>query len=138
MEAFFFALLTAFIWGLVPFLEKIGLSSVDPTAAYLVRCLGVFLGAIIVICFTPQLPSIGKIGVKSTIFLILAGILAGFVAQVVFYKALKMGEISRIVLITSSYPIFTFLMGWLFLGEEVTVPKVMGMLLIMGGLYLLK
>lgn len=138
MEAFLLALLTAFIWGFVPFLEKIGLGSVDPMAAYLVRCLGVFLGAVIVICFIPQFPSIGKMGIKSVTFLVLAGILAGFVAQVVFYKALKTGEISRIVLITSSYPVFTFLMGWLFLGEEVTVSKVMGMLLIMGGLFLLK
>ncbi len=138
MDAFFFALLTAFIWGFVPFLEKVGLSSVDPTSAYLVRSLGVFLGVIIVICFTPQFPSLGKMGAKSIVFLILAGILAGFVAQVVFYKALKTGEISRIVLITSCAPLFTFLLGWLFLGEEVTVSKVLGMLLIMGGLFLLK
>lgn len=44
METFFLALLTAFIWGFVPFLEKVGLSSVEPTAAYLVRCSGVFSG----------------------------------------------------------------------------------------------
>ena len=34
METFFFALLTAFIWGFVPFLEKIGLSSVEPAAIF--------------------------------------------------------------------------------------------------------
>ncbi|MDG6028073.1 MAG: hypothetical protein E3K40_15510 [Candidatus Brocadia sp.] len=60
MEAFFLALLTAFIWGFVPFLEKIGLSSVEPTTAYLVRCSGVLLGVVILLAFTPQFPSFVK------------------------------------------------------------------------------
>lgn len=77
-------------------------------------------------------------GVKSIFFLIFAGILAGVVAQLVFYKALKMGEISRVIPITSCYPLFTFLLGWIFLGEEVTLSKVAGMLLILGGILLLK
>jgi transporter family protein len=138
MEAFFLALLTAFIWGFVPFLEKIGLTSVEPTAAYLVRCSGVIIGAVMVICFYNPFPSIGKMGVKSVFFLVLAGILAGFVAQLVFYKALKTGEISRIIPITSCYPLFTFLLGWMFLGEDVTLSKAIGMLLILGGIFLLK
>jgi transporter family protein len=138
MEAFFLALLTAFIWGFVPFLEKVGLTSVEPTAAYLVRCSGVFLGVVIIIAFTPQFPSFGKMGIKSIFFLVLAGVLAGFVAQVVFYKALKAGEISRIIPITSCYPLFTFLLGWIFLDEEVTLSKLIGMLLILGGILLLK
>jgi transporter family protein len=138
METFIFALLTAFIWGFVPFLEKLGLSSTEPAAAYLVRSTGVFLGVAITVCFTPHISSIGKMGVKSILLLMLAGILAGFVAQIVFYKALKTGEISRIVLITSCAPVFTFILGCLFLGEEITFSKVMGMLLILGGLLLLK
>lgn len=138
METFFLALLTAFIWGFVPFLEKLGLSSVEPSTAYVVRCTGVILGAIITICLYNPLPSIGKMGFKPIFFLILAGILAGFVAQLVFYKALKTGEISRIIPITSCYPLFTFVLGWVFLGEDVTVSKVIGMLLIMGGILLLR
>ncbi len=138
MEAFILALLTAFIWGFVPFLEKVGLASVDPTAAYLVRCTGIFLGIGILISFTPQFPSFAGMGMKSVFFLVLAGILAGVVAQLVFYKALKLGEISKIIPITSCYPLFSFLLGWIFLGEEVTLAKVLGMLLILGGILLLK
>ncbi|MBE7446889.1 MAG: EamA family transporter [Planctomycetia bacterium] len=138
METLILALLTAFIWGFVPFLEKVGLSSVEPTAAYLIRCSGVFLGVAMIIAFTPQFPSFRKMDVKSIFFLVLAGILAGVVAQLVFYKALKMGEISRIIPITSCYPLFTFLLGWIFLGEQVTMSKVIGMLLILGGIFLLK
>ncbi len=138
MEAFSLALLTAFIWGFVPFLEKVGLSSVEPTAAYLVRCSGVFLGVVILIAFTPQFPSFGKMGIKSVFFLVLAGVLAGVVAQLIFYKALKAGDISMIIPITSCYPLFTFLLGWIFLGEEITLSKVVGMFLILGGILLLK
>ncbi|GAB62362.1 conserved hypothetical protein [Candidatus Jettenia caeni] len=138
MKAFLLALLTAFIWGVVPFLEKIGLSSVEPTTAYLVRCSGILIGMVIALSYTPDFSSFGKMGIQSISFLVLAGILAGFVAQVVFYKALKIGEISRIIPVTSCYPLFTFILGWVFLGEEVTLSKVMGMLLILGGLFLLK
>ncbi|MBV6518820.1 MAG: hypothetical protein DCC43_01975 [Candidatus Brocadia sp.] len=138
MEAFFLALLTAFIWGFVPFLEKVGLSSVEPTAAYLVRCSGVFLGVVILIAFTPQFPSFGKMGIKAIFFLVLAGILAGVVAQLVFYKALKTGEISKIIPVTCCYPVFSFLLGWIFLGEEITLSKAVGVLLILGGILLLK
>ncbi|MBI5308867.1 MAG: EamA family transporter [Planctomycetes bacterium] len=138
MEAFLLALLTALIWGFVPFLEKVGLSSVHPTTAYLIRSSGVFLGVVAVVAFTPHASSLGKEGMKSIILLVLAGILAGFVAQIVFYKALKLGEISRIVRIVSCSPLFTFFLGWLFLGEEVTLSKSIGILLVLGGLFLLR
>lgn len=138
MEAFLLALFTAFIWGLVPFLEKIGLSSVEPAAAYLVRCTGVIIGVVIVISFTPDLSILGKMGIKSILFLVLAGILAGFVAQVVFYKALKIGEVTKILPITSCYPLFTFILGWIFLDEQITISRAIGAILILGGLFLLK
>ncbi|HHT9138616.1 MAG TPA: EamA family transporter [Candidatus Wunengus sp. YC60] len=70
--------------------------------------------------------------------LILASILTGFVVQLASYKVLKIDEISRIIPITSCYPLFTFLLGWMFLGENVTLSKVIGMLLILGGIFLLK
>ncbi|MDR4509370.1 MAG: EamA family transporter [Candidatus Brocadiaceae bacterium] len=138
MDPFFLALLTALIWGFVPFLEKIGLSSVEPSTAYIVRSFGVFLGVGIVLILTPGFSSIGKIGIRSVSLLILAGILAGFVAQLVFFKAIKTGEISRVVPITSCAPLFAFIFGWIFLGEAITFSKIMGMLLILGGLLLLK
>ncbi len=138
MEVYFLALLTAFIWGFVPFLEKVGLSSVEPTAAYVVRCTGVMLGAGIIMFTQSPFSAISKMGFKSISFLILAGLLAGFVAQVVFYKALKTGEVSRIIPITCCYPLFTFILGWMFLGEEVTLSRVIGMFLVLGGIFLLK
>ncbi|KAB2836303.1 MAG: EamA family transporter, partial [Candidatus Brocadia sp.] len=55
-----------------------------------------------------------------------------------FYTALKAGDISTIIPVTSCYPLFSFLLGWIFLGEEITLSKVAGMLLILGGILLLK
>jgi transporter family protein len=138
MESFLFALLAAFIAGFAPFLEKLGLSSVEPTAAYLIRCSAIILGAIIVITFTPSLVSMEKMETKSIFFLFLSGFLTGFVGQLVFYKALKLGEVSRIIPITSCYPLFTFIFSWIFLGEAITLYKVLGMLLILMGILLLR
>ncbi|MCR4293139.1 MAG: EamA family transporter [Candidatus Kuenenia sp.] len=138
MEPYYLAIITAILWGTVAFLEKVGLSSVEPMTAYIVRSSGVFIGVIIIVLFTSNLSAVGRMGIKSICCLVLAGLLAGFIAQVIFFKAIKTGEISKIVPITSSAPLFTFLFGCIFLGEEVTFSKVMGMLLILGGLMLLR
>ena len=96
METFFLALLTAFIWGFVPFLEKIGLSSVEPTAAYLVRCSGVVIGAVMVICFYSPFPSIERWGSNPS-FPRPCRRFGGVCGTVGFLQGAQDGEISRII-----------------------------------------
>ena len=103
-----------------------GLSSVHPTTAYVIRSSGVFLGVVAVVAFTPHAYSLGKVGMKSIILLVLAGILAGFVAQIVFYKALKLGEISRIVPIVSCAPLFTFFWDGFFWEKKLPCRRLWG------------
>jgi bacterial/archaeal transporter family protein len=140
LSAFGWALLASFCWGFAPLLEKAGLrGTVDPALGVFVRSLGVLLGAL---CFLPALPKISgrfaDLTMRNWIFLCLGGIVASIIGQLCFYRALKTGEVSRVVPIGASYPVLAFLLGTLFLGESINLAKVGGIVLVMVGVYLLR
>ncbi len=138
MNAFLWAVLTACIWGVVPILEKIGLTHTSPVTGLFYRSLGVFFGFVFLGFFMISPSEIRAVSLKSALFLILGGFLASFVAQLVFYHALKVGEVSKVVPISASYPLIAFLLAVLFLGESFTLMRGVGVLLIIGGIWALR
>ncbi|MFC1592602.1 EamA family transporter [Candidatus Omnitrophota bacterium] len=138
MTAFIWALLAACIWGIVPLLEKIGLAKAEPLAGLFYRSMGVIIGLLLlgVFMFKPQ--EIKAVDLRSASFLILGGFLASIVAQICFYNSLKIGEVSRVVPISGSYPLIAFVLGVLFLGESISLIKTGGVLLIVLGIWALK
>lgn len=140
MTAFTWALLAAFCWGLAPLLEKAGLHGrIDPALGVFIRSLGVFLGIIGFLPFLPKLSShLPQVTARQWAFLMLGGILASIVGQLCFYRALKLGEVSRVVPIGAAYPVIACLLGIFFLHESVTPGKALGILLVVAGTLLLK
>lgn len=138
MNAFTWAILTACIWGVVPLLEKFGLSRVDALTGLFYRCLGVLIGLFLLgtVILKPQ--QIKSADLRSVAWLILGGFLASCVGQIAFYKGLKAGEVSRIVPISGSYPLVTFILGILFLGEAISWVKFLGIILVTMGIWALK
>ncbi len=140
LSAFTWALLASFCWGFAPLLEKVGLRGhTDPVIGVFVRSLGVMLGAL---CFLPILPRLAgrfsDLTPRNWIFLCLGGLVASIIGQLCFYRALKIGDVSRVVPIGASYPVLAFLFGVLFLGESLTWGKAGGIVLVMAGVYLLR
>jgi len=138
MNAFWWAILAAVIWGCVPILEKTGLVRATPFVGLFYRSLGVIIGILILSLFMVKPQELKTIDLKSASFLILGGFLASFVAQLCFYQSLKVGEISRVVPVSGTYPLFAFLLGVLLLGEVMTLSKLFGVLLIVAGVIFLK
>ena len=138
MTAFGWALLTACIWGVVPILEKIGLSDTNPFVGLFYRSLGVIFGLLVFGFFILNPTEIRSVNIKSALLLILGGFLASFVAQLVFYHGLKIGEVSKVVPISASYPLIAFLLAILFLGETFSLLKGLGVVLIICGIWALK
>ncbi|HNX90465.1 MAG TPA: EamA family transporter [Candidatus Omnitrophota bacterium] len=138
MDAFLWALLTAFIWGGVPLLEKAGLSRIDPVVGLFYRCLGVVIGVVCLSIFVVKPVHMKTADLKSIIFLVLAGFLASFVAQVTFYQGLKVGEVSKVVPISAMYYVISFVLGIVVLKESVTPAKVLGIIMMIGGAWLIK
>ena len=138
MNAFIWALLAASIWGIVPLLEKLGLAKVEPLVGVFYRSLGVVAGLLLLGAFMLKPQQIKAIDLRSAGFLILGGFLASILAQICFYNSLKIGEVSRVVPISGSYPLIAFMLGMLILGESVSLIKAAGALLIVLGIWALK
>jgi transporter family protein len=75
---------------------------------------------------------------RSWIYLCLGGFIASVVGQLCFYRALKIGDVSRVVPVGASYPVTACLLGILLLREPVTAAKSVGILLVVSGTFLLR
>jgi transporter family protein len=137
---FIWALLAALCWGIAPLFEKIGLrGSIDPSVAVFVRSLGVMLGALGFLPFWSKVgPEIAALPMRGWVYIILGGIFASIFGQICFYRALKLGEMSRVVPIGASYPLIAFILGITVMKEPLTAGKTLGVMLVMTGLYLLR
>jgi len=139
MNAFLLALVAASIWGVVPLIEKLGMAKVaDPLVGLFYRCLGVIIGLVLLSTMVLKPHQIRSIDARSAGMFVLAGFLASIVAQVAFYHGLKAGEISRVVPIAGSFPLITAALGILILGEAVVPTKIIGILLVIAGIWTLK
>jgi len=139
MKAFYFALMTAVVGGIVPILEKMGVARIAPLAGVFIRSCGVVIGIFIMAIFNNQAVRIALKADPRTIFLlVLGGFMASIVGQIFFYNALKIGEASKVVPIAGIYPLVAFLLGVIFLGETFTAVKLGGVIFVVLGLFLLR
>lgn len=139
MKAFYFALMTAVVWGIVPILEKMGVARIAPLAGVFIRSCGVVIGIFIMAIFNNQAVRIALKADPRTIFLlVLGGFMASIVGQIFFYNALKIGEVSKVVPIAGIYPLVAFLLGVIFLGETFTAVRLGGVAFVVLGLFLLR
>ncbi len=139
MKVYYFALLTALVWGIAPILEKLGLSKIQPLSALLIRSLGIAIGALLLIIFRSQtLKGALAADGRTFVYLLLGGILASFLGQIFFYHALKSGQISQVVPLAACYPLVAFFIAVLFLHEQVTIQKAIGIICVISGVLLLK
>jgi bacterial/archaeal transporter family protein len=138
MTAFWWAVLAASMWGVAPMLEKAGLAQAQPMAGLFYRCVGVMIGMVLVGTVLVKPEEIKSVDMRSAAFLVAGGFLASIMGQIFFYRALKAGEISKMVLVAGSYPVITFLIGIFFMNESLTLQKALGAFLVMAGLIFLK
>ena len=138
MSYYWLAILTSAIWGIAPILEKTGLAKVAPLTGLFYRSLGVVLGLILLAFFMVKPQEIKSADLRSVAFIMAGGFLASFLAQILFYHSLKIGDVSKVVPISGSYPLVAFVLGIIFLGEAVTPVKIAGCLCVIFGIWLLK
>ena len=139
MNWFIWSLLTALTWGCVPLFEKFGLLKIDPLVGIFYRCLGVVVGIVVLMFWQWR-------AIKSSLaewpsglwFLVLGGFLASVVGQIFFYHGLKTGEASKVVPLAGAYPLISFILAIIFLGEKLTLGKALGLGFILIGIFFLR
>ena len=124
-----FALLSAIFAALTSILAKIGIEGVDSNLATAIRTVVVVGMAWIMVFITHAQNGLSTIGKKSWIFLILSGLATG-ASWLCYYKALQMGETSKVVPIDKLSVVITLVLAFVFLHEQFTAKSILGCILI--------
>ena len=129
---FVFALLSAVFAALTSILAKVGIEGVNSNLATALRTLVVLAMAWLMVFITNAQGGIGAISRKSWLFLILSGLATG-ASWLCYYKALQIGEASKVVPIDKLSIVITLLLAWTFLHEQVNAKSIFGCLRIVAG-----
>lgn len=127
-----FALLSAIFAALTSILAKVGIDGVNSNLATAIRTCVVVLMAWLMVFITNAQDGISQISRKSWIFLILSGLATG-ASWLCYYKALQMGEASKVVPIDKLSVVFTLVLAFVFLHEKFTAKSAIGCVLIAAG-----
>ena len=133
---FIFAVLSAIFAALTSILAKIGIEGVNSNLATAIRTVVVVGMAWIMVFVTNTQSGISEISKKSWIFLILSGVATG-ASWLCYYRALQVGDASKVVPIDKLSVVITLVLAFVFLHEEFTIKSLAGCVLIGAGTILL-
>lgn len=129
---FVFALLSAVFAALTSILAKIGIDGVNSNLATAIRTVVVVVMAWGMVFLTNAQSGLSEISRKSWIFLILSGLATG-ASWLCYYRALQIGEASKVVPVDKLSVVITLVLAYLFLHEQFTMKSVIGCILIGAG-----
>lgn len=129
---FIFALGSAVFAALTSILAKIGIDGVNSNLATAIRTMVVVGMAWVMVFLTNSQGGIFTIGKKSWLFLILSGLATG-ASWLCYYKALQIGEASKVVPVDKLSVVITLALAFIFLHEKFTVKSLIGCVLITAG-----
>lgn len=126
---FILALLSAVFAALTSILAKIGIDGVNSNLATAIRTVVVVVMAWGMVFLTNTQKGLMEIGTKSWIFLILSGLATG-ASWLCYYKALQIGDASKVVPVDKMSVVITLILAFVFLHEQFTYKSVIGCILI--------
>lgn len=135
MKAVVFAILSALVWGTAPLIFKLGLrGEIPPLVGIFFHNLTAALFALLSMLllregFSYPLRDIAVIS--------FGGFVSGFLGLLLYYKAIKVGEVSVVAPIVASSPLWASLFAFMLLGESFTLYKLVGTLLVVFGVILI-
>lgn len=127
-----FAVLSAVFAALTSILAKIGIEGVNSNLATAIRTIVVVIMAWGMVFLTHAQNGLAEISKKSWIFLILSGLATG-ASWLCYYKALQMGDASKVVPIDKLSVVITLILAFGFLHEQFTTKSLIGCILIGAG-----
>ena len=133
---FVLALLSEVFAALTSILAKIGIDGVNSNLATAIRTVVVVAMAWLMVFITGAQGGISEISRKSWIFLILSGLATG-ASWICYYKALQVGEASKVVPVDKLSVVITLVLAFIFLNEKITLKSGIGCALIGAGTLLM-
>lgn len=130
------AVLSAVFAALTSILAKVGIDGVNSNLATALRTGVVLIMAWAMVFITNAQGGISSISRKSWIFLILSGLATG-ASWLCYYKAIQLGDVSKVVPIDKLSVIITLVLAFIFLHEKVNAKSIIGCVLIAAGTLLM-
>lgn len=127
-----FAFLSAIFAALTSILAKVGIEGVNSTLATAIRTVVVLAMSWGMVFVMNVQNGLGEISRKSWLFLILSGLATG-ASWLCYYRALQLGEASKVVPIDKLSVVITLILAFVFLHEQFTVKALIGAVLITAG-----
>ena len=131
-----FAILSSVFASLTSILAKAGIEGVNSNLATAIRTAVVLVMSWGMVFLTNAQKGIGQISQKSWLFLILSGLATG-ASWLCYYKALQIGEASKVVPIDKLSVVLTLVLAFVFLHEQFTAKSLIGCVLIGAGTLLM-
>ena len=131
-----FAILSSLFAALTSILAKVGIEGVNSNLATAIRTVVVVVMAWGMVFLTNAQKGLDEINNRSWLFLILSGLATG-ASWLCYYKALQIGEASKVVPIDKLSVVITLVLAFVFLHEQVTAKSVLGCILIGAGTLLM-
>lgn len=128
----FYALMSAVFAALVSILAKIGIKNINSNLATAIRTVVVLIMAWGIVLLTGKHKELSTLTNKNWRFLFYSGLATG-ASWLFYFKALQMGEASKVAPIDKLSVVITMIMAFLFLGEAITVKTAIGGILIAAG-----
>ena len=132
MSWLFFAILSAIFASLTAIFGKIGVSKIDSNVATAARSVIMAIAIVGLVISQGKFSEIFKFSSSTTIFVILSAI-AGAASWLAYFRALQLGQASQVAPIDKLSIVFTLVLAALFLGEKLTILKVVGIVMILLG-----
>lgn len=125
----FFAFGSAILAGLTAVLAKCGIRQTDSDAATAIRTVVVLLFSWLMVALVGSAPTITALSAKTWSFLVLSGLATG-ASWLCYFRALRLGDVNKVVPIDKSSTVLTILLALIFLGERITWLKAAAIVLI--------
>lgn len=133
---FVFAVLSAIFAAITSILAKIGIEGVNSNLVTAIRTVVVVLMAWGIVALTNAQSGIAEISKRSWIFLTLSGLATG-ASWLCYFKALQLGDASKVVSVDKFSIVITLVMAAVFLHEQFTVKTIIGSVLITLGTFVM-
>ena len=127
-----FAFGSALFAGLTSILAKCGIKNTDSNAATAIRTIIVLIFSWIMVFLVGAQHGIGSVSAKTWTFLILSGLATG-ASWLCYYRALQLGQASKVVPIDKLSVVITLILAFVFLHEDFTMKSLIGCVLIGAG-----
>lgn len=131
-----FAAGSAFFAGITAILAKCGIRNTDSTVATAVRTIVVLIMSMMMVLIVGSAGTITGISGKTWLFLTLSGLATG-ASWLCYFRALQVGDVNKVVPVDKSSTVLAMLLALIFLHEEISLPKLIGLVEVACGIFLM-